>query len=217
MKSFRQYIKEENNYEWDNNRVYRVDPVGRKNVFQRYSYAVLGKNGEDVGTAPLPENHDVKKGDEFHGHDVHEVKDMAFASPGKPNAFYGAFGRKAGPNGTPVRGAAVYDENKMWGKKGDPTYRGEIHTTKENLENMPSHISVHSASGKGWKTENFSGKEEVTSEHSAEDEKHEGHIPTLDLLKTQYKIVVHPNVKSIQQHIANIKEKNPNLSVLDQL
>lgn len=216
MKSFKTFIRENNVSVWNSDRVYRVDPVGRQNVFKRYSYAILGKDGKDVGTAPLPQNHNVKPGNQLHGHDVHEVKDMAFASPGKPNAFYGAFGRSAGSNGTPVKGAAIYDESKMWSKDGNSEYKGEIHTTEENLKNMPSHISVHSAAGENWRTESFSGKEEVTSEHPATDVKHEGNIPTMDLLKRQYKIVIHPNVESIKQHISSIREKDSKLSILDQ-
>ena len=218
MKSFKSYIIEakKSSTSWDSNRVYRVDPVGRENVFQRYDYAVLGKDGKDVGTAPLSQNHNVKPGDEMHGHDVHAVKKMAFATPGRPNAFYAAFGRKAGPNGTPVQGAAVYDEDKMFGKNYDPSYKGTIHTTEEALKSMPKSVAVHSAHGDGFKTESFSGKEEVTSEHPAKDVQHEGNLNTHVLLKNQYNIVVHPNVKSIKRTLEQIKKKSPNLSILDQ-
>ena len=216
MISFKQFIIEQTSSTWDSSRVYRVDPVGRKDVFERNNYAVLGKNGTDVGTAPLPKEHNIKPGDTMHGHDVHDVKEMVFATPGKPNAFYAAFGRKAGPNGTPVQGAAVYDEDKMFGKNSDPNYKGTIHTTEEALKSMPSSVAVHSADGANFKTESFSGKEEVTSEDPVGDVKHEGDLNTHELLRDQYKIVVHPNVESIRKTLAQTRKETPNLSILDQ-
>ena len=185
MITFRQYLIEQDSSLWNSKRVYRVDPVGRENVFRRYDYAVLGKDGKYVGTAPLSQNDNVKPGDEMHGHYVHAVKKMTFATPGRPNAFYAAFGRKAGPNGTPVQGAAVYDEDKMFGKNYDPNYKGTIHTTEEALKSMPKSVAVHSAHGDGFKTESFSGKEEVSSSNLAQNIKHEGNINTHQLLANQ--------------------------------
>lgn len=198
------------------NRVYRVDPIGRTDVFKEHPYATLGENGGD-GTAPVETGQNIKSGDILHGHKVHEVRQMAFASPGKPNSFYGAFGRAAEPNGAPVKGAAVYDENKMWGQNRDPNYKGTIHTTQENLDNMPKYISVHSADGKGFKTEPFSGKEEVTNTEPVKDVQSHGKVKTMDLLKQQYHIKIHPDVESIRKHLEKTQKESPHLSVLNQL
>ena len=106
--------------------------------------------------------------------------------------------------------------SEMFGKNYDPNYKGTIHTTEEALKSMPKSVAVHSAHGDGFKTESFSGKEEVTSEHPAKDVQHEGNLNTHVLLKNQYNIVVHPNVKSIKRTLEQIKKKSPNLSILDQ-
>lgn len=211
-KTFKSYIFEQENLN-DPDRVYRVDPVGRTEVFQKNRYAILGENGE-AGTAPVEQN--VKPGDTLYGQKVHEIRKTTFASPGKPNSFYGAFGRTAGPGGTPVKGAAVFDENKMWGSNRNPNYKGTIHTTQENLDNMPEYISIHSAASKGFKTEPFSGKEECTSSDDVQDVQSHGKVKTIDLLKQQYHIKIHPDVESINDHLNKVKKEQPNMSVLDQ-
>lgn len=218
MKTFKQFIAEEKNQK-TLSRVYRVDPVGREDPWKKSDFAVLRNNsGNIAGTAPLPNNHKVKGGDDHLGHKVDRVEeDIAFATPHKPNSFYGAFGRKAGPKRTPVRGAAVYDEHKMFGgDKEHADYKGELHTTQADYDAMPEHVKVHSASSDGWKTEDYSGKDEVTSNSDAKDT--DSHVvKTKDLVHSQYKVIIHPNYDSIKKHLDKVAKDSPHLSQLNQL
>lgn len=206
---------------WDPNRIYRVDPVGRTNPWARSDYAVLKnpKNGQILGTSPLPQDHNVKPGDVLDGDDqsvVHKVVNRAFATPYTPNGFYGAFGRTAGPNGSPVEGVAVYDENKMWGEDRDPNYKGTLHITKDNLARIPKYVNVHSADRTpDWQTENFSGKEEITSPNDPVNPKKQK-VRTRDLLNSQYNMVVHNNTSDMMNAAREQIKNNPNLSVLNQ-
>jgi hypothetical protein len=200
------------------NRVYRVDPVDREDVWKKSDYAILKdpKTNQMTGSAPLPPNHNVQAGDKQQGQLVDRVENLSFATPNKPNAFYGALGRNAGPNGSPVQGAAVYDENKMWGKNADPSYRGELHTTQKDYDNIPKEIKVSQADGDGWKTEDYSGKEEVTTNKEIKNTSSDI-VNTRDLLNKQYKVIIHPNVQSIKKHLDGVAKSNPELSILRQL
>lgn len=220
MKTFKQFVKESENSTNAPSRVYRVDPVDRKDPWKKSDFAVI-KNKESnqiAGTAPISDNQDVKPGGKYLGHTVDRVeKQIAFATPHRPNSFYGAFGRKAGPNGTPVKGAAIYDEHKMFGgdsKHSD--YKGELHTTQSDYDAIPEHVRVHSASGEGWKNENYSGKDEVTTSADIKDTDSQI-VKTRDLLHSQYKVIIHPNLESIRSHLEKVAKENPHLSQLSQL
>ena len=234
MKSFIQFILEQNQnplgkriqkprstklgrpYPWESmkKRVWRVDPVDRskEDAFSSHDYAIY-----DNGTSPLPSGHNVKPGDD-HGPDgkVRRIKKLTFASPRRPNSFYGAFPRK-GSDGNPVRGAAVFDQDKMFGKNHDPNYRGQIHTTAADWKRVPRHVAIHSAHHGGWRTDpTYSGREEVTTEKSPEDVRHHGVVNTREFIRSQYDVVIHPDHKSIRRAVRKIQRDSPHLSALYQ-
>lgn len=213
MKTFKQFLSEASN-QWDSNRVYRVDPVDRdpEAGWKASDYAILKNKSQITGSAPLSGDHNVKPGDKLGQATVDRTEKVAFATPNMPNAFYGVAGRKAGPGGTPAPGAAVFDENKMFGPNRVPGYKGTLHTTQDVLDKMPTHVTVSSAHGDGWKTEDYSGKEEVTSSKPARDIQSQK-VKLSDLLHQQYNVVVHPNVDSIKKAISKVPK---GMSVLDQ-
>jgi hypothetical protein len=221
MKSFVQFILEQSHttsFPWKKegmeNRVWRVDPPDRStaDVFNRHDYAIY-----DNGTSPLPSGHNVKPGDkQGSGGTVRRVLNLTFASPGSPNAFYGAFPRK-GADGNPVRGVALFDQDKMWGKNRDPNYKGQIHTTAADWNNVPRQVAIHSAHSDGWSTDSsYSGMEEVTSEKNARDVRSHGLVNTRKLVNSQYNVVIHPDHETLQRAVEKIQRGSPQLSRLDQ-
>jgi len=221
MKSFAQFILEQSQatgFPWKKEgmgeRVWRVDPPDRStsDVFKRHDYAIY-----DSGTAPVLPGRNVNPGDE-HGSagTVRRVSNLAFASPGRPNAFYGAFPRK-GPDGNPVRGVALFDQDKMWGKNRDSNYKGQIHTTSADWKNVPQQVAIHSAHPDGWSTDSsYSGGEEVTSEKDARDVRSHGIVDTRKLVKSQYNVVIHPDHETLQRAVEKIQKDSPHLSRVNQ-
>ena len=200
MLTFKQFIKEAK-------RVFRVDPVNRpvEDSWKNQEYGVLPNN---AGSAPLSQIKDRSK--------IAKVERTTFATPDRPNLFYGALGRKAGPNGTPVRGAAVYDENKMYGDKRDRSYKGELHMTQADYDNIPKEVRVSHARASSFSHKPYSGKDEVTSDKPVEDLKSTV-VNTRRHLHRQYNIVIHPDIESIRAHLDRVQKEQPHLSVLNQL
>lgn len=189
MKSFRNFIKTVNM--WDPSKVYRVDPIERKNPWKSSDYAVT-ENGN--GNWPSPDNQKpqgYKVGDTWNGNKIIDKVTRTFASPYQPNSLYAALGRSAGADGGPVPGVAIYDEDQMWGENRNPTYKGTIHITKDDYKRIPKQVNVHSADRTpDWKTESFSGKEEVTSPTDATNTSVQ-RVNTRDLLNSQYNVIQH--------------------------
>jgi len=210
IKSFR--IFESINYP---NYVYRIDPIDRKgDLWKRSDYSLIGTGGKIQGTSPLRPGQNV--GDSTpEGHEIYDIeKGIAFATPHRPNAFYAACPRK-GKDGRPVSGTALYDEDKMYGNQLDLKYKGVLHITKHDYDNIPDKILVSKADGKGWTTKEYSGKDEVTSSEPAtnvssviED--------TKKLVSSQYDIVIHRDQNSVDNAVENALRENPGLSVLKQ-
>lgn len=209
MLTFKQYITEANEEEVseDESRVFRVDPVDRsvEDSWKNQEYGVLPNN---AGTGALNQ---IPKGMK-----IDRVEKTTFATPGRPNLFYGALGRNAGPNGTPVRGAAVYDENKMFGEKRDRSYKGELHITQEDYDNIPEKVRVSHADGGAFSQKAYSDKSEVTSDGPIKDIRSKI-VDTRAHLNRQYNVVIHPNVDSIRSHIEKVQKEQPHLSILNQL
>lgn len=219
MKTFKQFLEEARQVA-GKNRVFRVDPTDRpvESSWSSNDYAVLrDKNtGTVAGTAPLRQGHTVRAGDTHLGHDVDRIeRNTTFATPHRGNAFYGAFTRKGGADGQPVRGAAVFDQEKMFGAKRDKKYKGEIHTTREDFDKVPEKVTVSSADADGFSTKDYSGKDEVTSDKPAQNIKSKV-VNTKRLIRQQYRVVFHPDHASIKAHLAKVQKEAPHLSVLDQ-
>lgn len=211
MKTLKQFMAESKQQP----RVFRIDARPPEEAWGRNDYAIINDGKGNRGTTNLSQGHNVKPGDKYKGLDVEDVQKLAFATPHRPNAFYAAVGRTAGANGEPVRGAAVYDEDKMFGKKRDPQYKGEIHMTQNDYDAIPKTVRVHSASGAGWNTESYSGKDEVTSQKPATDTKYED-VDARKLIHDQYNVVIHPSIQSIKNHLEQVAKTQPHLSVLNQ-
>lgn len=201
MKTFKQYLQEARK------RVFRVDPEERpvENSWENQEYGVLPNN---AGTGVLNQ---IPKGTK-----IDRVERTTFATPGRPNMFYGALGRSAGPNGTPVRGAAVYDENKMFGEKRDRSYKGTLHMTQSDYDNIPEKVRVSHADGSSFSQKAYSDKSEVTSDGPIRDIKSTV-VNTRKHLHRQYNVVIHPNIDSIRSEIERVQKEQPHLSVLNQL
>jgi hypothetical protein len=105
---------------------------------------------------------------------------------------------------------------KLFGVTENPAYKGELHTTQKDYDNMPKEIKVSKADGTGWKTDDYSGKEEVTTNKEIKNTSSDV-VNTRDLLNKQYKVIIHPNVQSIKKHIEQVGKDNPELSILNQL
>lgn len=199
MKSFKEFLKEA--------LVYRVDPVPRpvKDSWAHQRYGIMKNN---AGSGPLDSIKDKSEIDR-------ETKET-FATPNRPNMFYGALPRK-GNNGSPVRGAAVYDENKLFGTGRRRTqYKGEIHMTQEDFDNIPEKVRISSARSRGFSRKPYNDKGEVTSNKAIRGVRSRI-VNTRQHLQRQYNIVIHPNHQSIRDHIDKIQKEQPHLSVLNQL
>jgi hypothetical protein len=211
MKTFYRFIEEsKRSSNQGSNRVFRVDPPDRpiEDCWKHQSY-----NIHPDGTSPSHPKDKLGIGDTTEdGNKIIGKRDLVFASPDKPNGFYAALPRK-GKNGGPVRGAAVYDEDRMWGDNREKGYKGTLHTTKEDWNNIPDTVRVSSADAKGFSTENFSGKEETTTSESPSNIKSKI-INSRNLIRSQYNVVFHPNHESIRSAIAQHQKENTNSSVL---
>lgn len=165
MKSFKEFIYERNKEnkikkdEWKSqNRVYRVDPSDRKDVWKKSKY-VSG----DWGSGP--QKGDQKVGDKIGGeHEItHVTEPLAFATPGKPNPLY-AFPRRDS-EGKITTAMSV----------STPGKRGKILTTPKGEAELrkSSPIQISSASSKGFKSGYFPGQgdDEVVSADDIKDKK----------------------------------------------
>lgn len=164
MMSFKQFLYERNKENKakkvalkSKERVYRVDPLDRENVWKQSRY-VSG----DWGSAPRKPGQNV--GDEMSGHKITNVTEpIAFATPGKPNPLY-AFPRRD-REGKITTAMSITTPGK----------RGKILTTPEGESNLKNSgpIKISSASAKGFKRNYFTGQgeDEVVSPEKIKDEK----------------------------------------------
>ena len=194
--------------------VFRIDPIDRVgDLWKRSDYAIIGSGGKAQGTAPLKDGQKV--GDFVDGYEIIDIeRGIAFATPHRPNSFYAACPRR-GKDGSPVSGTAIYDEDKMYGSDLDLSYRGTLHMTQHDWDNIPDNVVVSRADGVGWCTKEYSGKDEATCSEPAI-----GIVSrvesTEDLVRSQYDVKIHPDQESVNAAVDAEIAADPGLSMLKQ-
>lgn len=165
MKTFKQYLEERNRENkqkkdaWKaQNRMYRVDPADRENVWKQTEY-IAG----NWGSAPrVGDNANKNVGDQTPAGKVQTVtKPIAFATPERPNALY-AFPRK-NAEGKITTAMAVTKPGK----------KGTILTTPEGERQLKQSkpVKVSSASSRGFESDYYLGDDEKVSSGTITDKK----------------------------------------------